>query len=92
MFFILLIALGLFLIGAPFGWFPSSEATCVCEAGVYGFWGGFFHGFMILYTFIGSFFYDMGVYEPCNSGSWYNAGYLLGVYLAFGSSSWRKGD
>ena len=54
---------------------------------VAGFWLGLWHGFIMLFTFIGSLFSDsVSVYEVHNSGAWYNVGFLLGASLFFGGS------
>lgn len=55
------------------------------EGKVAGFWQGWWHGFILLFTFIASLFNpDVGVYEAHNNGRWYNFGFLLGVMMFFG--------
>jgi hypothetical protein len=49
-----------------------------------GFLHGLLHGFILLFSFIGSLFTDYEIYAFPNSGGWYNFGYLLGVMLFFG--------
>lgn len=50
-----------------------------------GFLRGLWHGFIALFTFIISLFNDnLGIYEPHNSGGWYNFGFILGVMIFFG--------
>ena len=49
-----------------------------------GFFMGFLHGFIMLFSFIGSFFTDVRVYAFPNSGGWYDFGYLLGAAMFFG--------
>lgn len=49
-----------------------------------GFLKGLFHGFIILFSFIGSLFTDYEIYAFPNSGGWYDFGFLLGVMLFFG--------
>lgn len=51
-----------------------------------GFLHGLLHGFIILFSFIGSLFSDYEIYAFPNTGGWYNFGYLLGVMIFFGSS------
>ena len=51
-----------------------------------GFFSGLFHGFIILFSFIGSLFTDYEVYAFPNAGGWYNFGFLLGVMIFFGGS------
>ena len=51
-----------------------------------GFWKGWWHGFIMLFTFIYSLFSDnVTIYEVNNNGGWYNFGYLLGA-MTFWSS------
>jgi len=49
-----------------------------------GFWSGLLHGFIMLFSFIGSLFTDHAIYAFPNSGGWYNFGFLLGVMIFFG--------
>lgn len=58
--------------------------TCTNPAG--GF-EGFIHGFLLFWTSVFSFFADVGVYETCNTGGWYNFGFLIGVIFWFGGST-----
>ena len=52
---------------------------------VAGFWKGVWHGFIVLFTFIGSLFSDkVQVYEVHNKGGWYDLGFLLGIMMFFG--------
>ena len=51
-----------------------------------GFLLGFVHGFVALFSFIGSWFTDVRIYAFPNSGHWYDLGYLLGVASFFGGS------
>jgi hypothetical protein len=44
-----------------------------------GFWSGLLHGFLILFSFIGSLFTDVRIYAFPNSGGWYDFGYLIGA-------------
>ena len=52
--------------------------------GLPGFWSGLLHGFLILFSFIGSLFADVRIYGFPNSGSWYDFGYLLGAAAFLG--------
>ena len=57
-------------------------------AKTYGFWGGLWHGFIILFSFIGSLFSDnIVVYAVNNNGGWYDFGYFLGIGIATSSSA-----
>jgi hypothetical protein len=49
-----------------------------------GFFSGLLHGFIILFSFIGSLFTDYEIYAFPNSGGWYNFGFLLGASIFFG--------
>ncbi|MBN1163888.1 MAG: hypothetical protein JXB45_04870 [Candidatus Krumholzibacteriota bacterium] len=52
---------------------------------VAGFWQGLWHGFIALFTFIGSLFSDkVHPYEVHNNGNWYNLGFVLGLMIFFG--------
>ena len=61
-----------------------------------GFFKGWWHGFISLFTFIVSLFNkNVNVYEVFNSGNWYNFGFILGVAAFFGggggaSRRWKK--
>ena len=49
-----------------------------------GFWSGLLHGFLILFSFIGSLFADVRIYAFPNSGGWYDFGYLIGAAVFLG--------
>ena len=49
-----------------------------------GFFSGLWHGFIIWFSFIGSFFFDIRVYAFPNTGGWYDFGFLLGVTILGG--------
>lgn len=52
---------------------------------------GFLHGFLIVFSFIGSLFADVRIYSFPNSGGWYDFGFLLGAasFLGGGGASAR---
>lgn len=56
-----------------------------------GFFHGLLHGFIILFSFIGSFFTDYDMYAFPNSGGWYDFGFLLGVMSFFGGGGSQAG-
>lgn len=63
---------------------PGSESFNEESA---GFFMGLWHGFIALFTFIGSLFIDnLGIYEINNNGGWYNFGFIIGVSMFFGGS------
>ncbi len=47
---------------------------------------GLLHGFIILFSFIGSLFADFEIYSFPNSGVLYDFGFLLGASIFFGGS------
>ena len=53
-----------------------------------GFFLGLWHGFICLFSFIGSLVSDnISMYEVYNNGIWYNLGFLIGVSTFFGGGS-----
>ena len=49
---------------------------------IYGFWGGVWHGAIMLPDFIMSLFYDdVAVYATNNNGVWYDFGFVGGLGL-----------
>ena len=62
------------------------------EGKVAGFWKGVWHGFIVLFTFVGSLFSDkFQVYEVHNNGGWYDFGFLVGVMMFFGGGGGGAG-
>lgn len=51
-----------------------------------GFFMGLLHGFIILFSFIGSLFTDIRIYSFPNSGAWYDFGYVIGAAMFLGGS------
>jgi hypothetical protein len=49
-----------------------------------GFFMGFVHGFISIFSLIGSIFWDIRIYAFPNSGGWYDFGFVLGVMAFFG--------
>lgn len=46
----------------------------------YGFWSGLWHGWIILFSWIGSLFSnDIAAYAVNNTGGWYDFGSILGL-------------
>lgn len=58
----------------------------------YGFWSGLWHGCIVIFSFIGSWFSDdIAIYAVNNTGGWYDFGFILGVGgLSFSSSKASK--
>jgi hypothetical protein len=45
----------------------------------YGFFGGLWHGVIIVFSWVGSLFSDdIAIYAYNNNGGWYDFGFLLG--------------
>lgn len=51
-----------------------------------GFFMGLVHGFIILFSFVGSLFTDVRIYAFPNSGGWYDFGYVIGAGMFLGGS------
>jgi hypothetical protein len=49
-----------------------------------GFLMGLLHGFIIVFSFVGSLFTDVRIYAFPNSGGWYDFGYLIGAGIFLG--------
>ena len=52
-----------------------------------GFFSGLWHGFIILFSLIGSIFSDIRIYAFPNSGGWYDFGFFLGSCAFFSGAS-----
>lgn len=68
-----------------------SIEKCVVDE-PYGFWGGFWHGWIAPIAWIGSLFSDdIAIYAVNNNGGWYDSGFILGIGgLSFSSSQASK--
>jgi hypothetical protein len=53
---------------------------------------GLLHGFLILFSLIGSFLMDIRIYAFPNAGRWYDLGYFLGalMFLGGGAAAGRR--
>lgn len=62
------------------------------EGHVYGFFGGFWHGLIAPFAWIGSLFSDdIAVWAVNNNGGWYTFGFILGIgALAGGTTETTK--
>lgn len=46
----------------------------------YGFWSGLWHGWIVVFSWIGSLFSDdIAIYAVNNNGGWYDFGFILGI-------------
>lgn len=53
---------------------PATEHT-------YGFWGGTWHGMIMVPSFIGSLIWDdVAIYAVNNNGAWYDFGFIGGFF------------
>ena len=52
-----------------------------------GFFSGLVHGFLMLFSLIGSIFMDHRIYAFPNSGWWYDLGFFLGASAFLGGSA-----
>ena len=50
-----------------------------------GFVSGLLHGFLVIFSFIGSLFSDVRIYAFPNSGRWYDLGFLIGAGMCLGA-------
>jgi hypothetical protein len=57
-----------------------------------GFFSGVLHGFLIYFSFVGSFFTNVRIYAFPNAGRWYDFGYLIGatMFLGGGGASAKR--
>ncbi len=70
----------------------ASQIPAVREASAPGFLAGLWHGWIVVFSFIGSLFSpDIAIYAVPNNGGWYNFGFALGVGALFGGGP-RRGD
>lgn len=78
-FFLMLTALALVVAGCATQ--PRPESSDLP-----GFFSGLLHGFLIIFSFIGSLFMNIRIYNFPNSGGWYDFGYVIGAAMFLGGS------
>lgn len=62
-------------------WVDKPDISCLHYKEVYNFWGGLWHGTIMIPAFIASLFVDdITLYAINNNGGWYNFGFVLGVH------------
>jgi hypothetical protein len=54
--------------------------------GLPGFWSGLLHGFLIVFSFVGSLFTHVRIYNFPNNGRWYDFGFLIGAAIFLGGA------
>jgi hypothetical protein len=65
----------------------ATQGPAAVDAQAPGFFHGLFHGFVIVFSFIGSLFSDdFAIYAVPNNGGWYNFGFALGAGAFTGGS------
>lgn len=52
-----------------------------------GFFSGVLHGFLIIFSLVGSIFTDVRIYAFPNSGGWYDFGFVVGAAAFLGGSA-----
>ena len=71
-----------------------ADVSTVCPAPtdhIYGFWGGLWHGMIIVWSWIGSLFSDdIAVYAVSNNGGWYDFGFILGAGAFTGGATYSR--
>lgn len=73
----------LFTVGCA-GCFPGGDAYSPLERA--GFFSGIWHGWIAPISLIVSIFSDsVRIYEPYNTGWWYDFGFYIAVIAGFGS-------
>ena len=90
---IALITASVLLIGScAAGPNPNKNISVEQDGKPAGFFLGLWHGFISLFTFIGSLFSSkVNIYETFNNGGWYNFGFILGASVFFGGSGGAGG-
>ena len=84
---IILILIALSFTGCAAGPDHADFLAEVCKDPA-GFGLGLWHGTIAPITFFISLFKDsVTIYDVCNTGGWYNFGFILGVGGSFGSSA-----
>jgi len=69
----------IFLVILFYGCADSQQVEECVSGHVYGFFGGFWHGLIAPFDFIGMLIWDdVAVYAPNNNGEWYAFGFVLG--------------
>lgn len=75
LFGIMAVAMVLLLVGCA----DAVHYTITETAEPYGFWGGVWHGMIMVPDFIGSLIWDdIAVYAVNNNGAWYDFGFIGG--------------
>lgn len=65
---------------------PPDVQKCIPEGEhIYGFWGGTWHGMIMVFSFIGELLFNdkIRVYASNNNGAWYDFGFIGGFFLVW---------
>ena len=84
------LVLGLLLAAALAGCFPGDERYTSSEPA--GFFTGIWHGWIAPLSLIVGIFKDgVRIYEPDNTGWWYDLGFYIAVIAGFGGIALTRG-
>jgi hypothetical protein len=87
---LILFVIIIFLAGCTAG-MNRLQDTQNAKGNTAGFFAGFWHGLISIFTLIISLFTDkISIYEVHNSGFWYDLGFLLGAGTLTGGTLWSK--
>ncbi len=79
-----LIFTGYLLVGMTLLMAGCAEQPMPTTTNPPGFFMGIVHGFIMPFSFIGSWFTDIRIYAYPNAGTWYDFGYLIGATMILG--------
>jgi hypothetical protein len=66
----------------------ATQVPAVKDPSAPGFLAGLWHGWIVVFSFIGSLFApDIAIYAVPNNGAWYNFGFAIGVGALFGGGA-----
>lgn len=83
--FIVLTVYGIIYVGMPDAY---NLDACLPSDNKCGFLTGLWHGYIELFSMIGSWFSDdIKIYDLNNNGFWYNCGFLIGTGALFKTGS-----
>jgi len=78
-----------FLTASLTGCFPGSSGYTTGEPA--GFFSGIWHGWIApVSLIIGIFNHDVRIYEPFNTGWWYDFGFYIAIIAGFGGIAFSR--